>query len=175
MEDVEKIFAPGGAMETYLEARKEGKIRFIGFSAHSVEAATSMMDRFDFDTILFPVNYVTWNAGNFGPQVLEQAHQKNMGILALKAMAKGPLPKGAENKEYPKCWYEPLTTPEDIKMGLSFTLSHPVTAALTPGDIRLFKTALGVSGSIKPLKDAEIQKIKEKGLDGNPLFKYPGA
>ncbi len=92
-EDVEKIFAAGGAMETYLEARKEGKIRFIGFSAHSVEAAMAMMDRFDFDTILFPVNYVTWNAGNFGPQVLEKAHQKNMGILALKSMAKGPLSK----------------------------------------------------------------------------------
>ena len=174
-EDVDKIFASGGALETYLEARKEGKIRFIGFSAHSVEAAMAMMDRFEFDTILFPVNYVTWNAGNFGPQVLEKAHQKNMGILALKAMAKCPWPKGVENKEYPKCWYEPLTTPEDIKMGLGFTLSHPVTAALTPGDARLFKTALDVSGSLKPLEDNEIQKIKEKALACEPLFKYPRA
>ena len=172
-EDVEKIFAPGGAMETYQEAKKEGKIRFIGFSAHSVEAAMAMMDRYDFDTILFPVNYVTWNAGNFGPQVLEKAHKKNMGILALKSMARGPLPKNTENKEYPKCWYEPLTTPEDIKMALSFTLSHPVTAALTPGEFRLFKTALNVSGSVKPLKSDEIQKIKEKGADGVPLFSYP--
>jgi aryl-alcohol dehydrogenase-like predicted oxidoreductase len=174
-DDVEKIFAPGGALETYLEARKEGKIRFIGFSAHSVEAAMAMMDRFDFDTILFPVNYVTWNAGNFGPQVLEKAHQKKMGILALKSMAKGPWPKGVDKKEYPKCWYEPLTTKEDIKMGLSFTLSHPVTAALTPGDQRLFRTALSISGSIKPLKDDEVQKIKEKGLAGAPLFKFPRA
>jgi predicted aldo/keto reductase-like oxidoreductase len=160
-------------METYQEARKEGKIRFIGFSAHSVEAAMSMMDRFDFDTILFPVNYVTWNAGNFGPQVLEKAHQKNMGILALKSMAKAPLPKGVENKEYPKCWYEPLIAPDEIKMGLSFALSHPVTSALTPGDVRLFRTALNVSSSIKPLKENEIQSIKEKGLSGQPLFKYP--
>jgi aryl-alcohol dehydrogenase-like predicted oxidoreductase len=174
-EEVEKIFASGGAIETYLEARKEGKIRFIGFSAHSVEAAMAMMDHFDFDTILFPINYVTWNAGNFGPQVLEKAHQKKMGILALKSMAKGPWPKGTENKKYPKCWYEPLTTPEDIKMGLSFTLSHPVTAAITPGDQRLFRTALSVSNSIKPLKDDEIQRIKEKALAGNPLFKYPGG
>jgi len=172
-DDVDKIFAPGGALETYLEARKEGKIHFIGFSAHSVEAAMEMMDRFDFDTILFPINFVTWNAGNFGPQVLEKAHQKKMGILALKSMAKGPWPKGVENKEYPKCWYEPLTAPEDIKMGLGFTLSHPVTAALTPGDQRLFRTALSVSDSIKPLKDNEILKIKEKALSGNPLFKYP--
>jgi aryl-alcohol dehydrogenase-like predicted oxidoreductase len=172
-EDVEKIFATGGAMETYLEARREGKIRFIGFSAHSVEAAMSMMDRFDFDTILFPVNYVTWNKASFGPQVLEKAHKKNMGILALKSMAKGPWPKDADKNEYSKCWYQPLVAPEDIKMGLSFTLSHPVTAALTPGDQRLFRTALSVSGSIKPLNDSEIEQIKEKALAGDPLFKYP--
>jgi predicted aldo/keto reductase-like oxidoreductase len=173
LEDVEKIHAKGGALETYLEARKEGKIRFIGFSAHSVEAAMAMMDRFDFDTILFPVNYVTWNAGNFGPQVLERALRKKMGILALKAMAKGPWPKGVENTKYPKCWYEPLTSPEDVKMGLSFTLSHPVTAALTPGDQRLFKTALEVSDSLKPLSKNEMEEIKEKALSGVPLFKYP--
>jgi hypothetical protein len=105
--------------------------------------------------------------------VLEKAHQKKMGILALKSMAKGPWPKDVKNKEYPKCWYEPLNTPEDIKMGLGFTLSHPVTAALTPGDIRLFRTALSVSDSIKPLKDYDIQQIKEKALMGEPLFKYP--
>ena len=172
-EEVETIHAPGGAMETFLEARKEGKIRFIGFSAHSVEAAMAMMDRFDFDTILFPVNYVTWNAGNFGPQVLERAHQKRMGILALKAMAKGPWPEGVENKKYPKCWYEPLTSPDDIKMGLRFTLSHPVTSALTPGDQRLFNIALDVSGNLTPLDDKELQTIKEKALLGNPLFKFP--
>ena len=51
--DVDAILGKGGAMETFLAARKEGKIRFIGFSAHSVEAAMAMMDRFDFDTILF--------------------------------------------------------------------------------------------------------------------------
>jgi predicted aldo/keto reductase-like oxidoreductase len=174
-EDVEQIFAPGGALETYLEARKEGKIRFIGFSAHSVEAAMAMMDRYDFDTILFPVNYVTWNTGNFGPQVLEKAHSRKMGILALKAMAKGPWPKGFENKDYPKCWYEPLTSTDDIKMGLGFTLSHPVTAVLTPGDIRLFKAALSISGSLKPLDDKEIQLIKQKASTGVPLFRYPGA
>jgi predicted aldo/keto reductase-like oxidoreductase len=175
LQDVDTIHAPGGAMETFLEARKEGKIRFIGFSAHSVEAAMAMMDRFDFDTILFPINFATWHAGNFGPQVLDRAQQKKMGILALKAMAKCPWPKGAENKKYPKCWYEPLTSPEDIRMGLRFTLSHPVTAALTPGEQELFKIALNVSDSLKPLKKNEMQAIKEKALNVNPLFKYTGS
>ena len=51
-EDVDTIFGPDGAMETFLAARKEGKVRFIGFTAHSVEAAMKLMDQFDFDTIL---------------------------------------------------------------------------------------------------------------------------
>ena len=56
----------------------------------------ALMERFDFDTILFPFNYATWNAGNFGPQVMAKAKEKNMGILALKAMAKGPWQEGAD-------------------------------------------------------------------------------
>jgi len=173
LQDVETIFSPGGAMETFLEARKEGKIRFIGFSAHTVEGAMAMMDRFDFDTILFPVNYATWYAGNFGPQVLARAQEKKMGILALKAMVKGPLKEGADRSKYPKCWYEPLMSPEEIRMGLRFTLSHPVTAAIPPGEAELFKMALNLSGKLTPIKKSEIKLIKEKALSGTPLFKYP--
>jgi len=171
LKEVDAILGPGGAMEAFIEARNEGKIKFIGFSAHSVEAAMALMDRADFDTILFPINFTTWHAGNFGPQVLAKAQEKGMGILALKAMAKGPWPEGADRSNYPKCWYEPLSRPEDAKMGLRFTLSHPVTAALPPGDENLFKLALELSGSITPLEKTEIDTIKSAGLAGNPLFK----
>lgn len=172
LEDVDTIMGPGGALETFKEAKKEGKIRFIGFSAHSVEAAMAMMDRFDFDTILFPINFATWNAGNFGPQVLEKAKQKGMGILALKAMAKGPRLQGSDRKEHPKCWYTPLTDPNDIKMGLRFTLSHPVTAAIPPGDENLFAQALAMAPDIKPLSKEEVEEIKMRGLKEEPLFSY---
>ena len=175
LEEVDTILGPGGANETFIEAKAEGKIRFIGFSAHSVEAAMALMDKFDFDTILFPFNYVTWNAGNFGPQVLERAKEKKMGILALKAMARGPWQEGADRSGYPKCWYEPLTSVEDITMGLRFTLSHPITAAIPPGEEKLFRQALSVSGNLKPLRKSEIRSIKEKALKGIPLFKYDGA
>lgn len=175
LEDVDTILGSGGAMETFLEARKEGKIRFIGFSAHSVEAAMALMDRFDFDTILFPFNYTMWNSGNFGPQVMARAQEKKMGILALKAMAKGPWAQGADRSKYKKCWYEPLVTPEDIRMGLRFTLSHPVTAAVPPGEAELFKIALSLRNDLKPLKKADIQAIKEKAATSVPLFKYEGT
>lgn len=175
MKDVETIFAKGGAIETFREARDQGKVRFLGFSAHSVEAALSLMDRFDFDTILFPVNYVIWNAGNFGSQALEKAKEKNMGILALKAMAKGPWKQDADKTRFPKCWYEPLTNDEEILTGLRFTLSHPVTSLIPPGEEVLFRKAVALSDRLKPLNEEEVKTVKEKGLSGNPLFKYPAA
>lgn len=174
LDDVKTILGPGGAMETFLEAKKEGKIRFLGFSAHSVEAALDLMDGFNFDTILFPFNFTTWYAGNFGPQVLARAQEKKMGILALKAMARGPWPKDADRSRYSKCWYEPLTTPEDIRMGLRFTLSHPVTAAVTPGEAELFKIAMSVRNNLEPLKKSEVTAIKEKAMAGVPLFRFEG-
>jgi aryl-alcohol dehydrogenase-like predicted oxidoreductase len=172
-EDVQTIFGPGGAMEAFEEARKDGKIRFIGFSAHSVEAAMALMDGYDFDTLLFPFNYATWHSGNFGPQVLQRARDKGMGILALKAMAKGPWPEGATRIS--KCWYEPLTDPSEALMGLRFTLSHPITAAIPPGNEDLFKMALGLAGKIVPLKAKEVEAMKQKGHAGVPLFRYPMA
>jgi hypothetical protein len=128
------------------------------------------MDRFAFDTILFPINFATWHAGNFGPQVLETAQRKKMGILALKSMAWRPWPEGAA-KTHPKCWYEPLADAAAARDGLRFTLSHPVTAAIPPGDENLFAMALDLAAEFKPLSPGEAEAIKQKGLATAPLFK----
>jgi hypothetical protein len=60
-------------------------------------------------------------------------------------------------------------------MGLRFTLSHPVTTLLPPGEAELFKTALNLRNHLKPLSSKEVELIKVKTLNGNPLFKYPMA
>jgi len=172
--DVERILGPGGAMEAFEAARKAGKVRFLGFSAHSVEAAMALMEGFAFDTILFPVNYATWHAGDFGPQVLARAREKGMGILCLKAMAKGPWPSEAE-KRYAKCWYEPLDAPEEAALALRFTLSHPVTAAIPPGDENLFRMALRLAARFEPLTPAEVEAMKGRGGAAVPLFRHPSA
>ena len=172
MEEVETIFKNGGAMETFLEARKEGKVRFLGFSAHSVEAAMVLMDRFDFDSILFPFNFATWYAGNFGPQVMEKAKEKEMGILALKAMAWHPW-KDGEERTNSKTWYKPLSDPNEANKGLRFTLSHPVTAAIPPGHEDLFSMALRLAVDFKPLDNEEIAEIKKKAMQTEPIFRYP--
>jgi hypothetical protein len=56
-------------------------------------------------------------------------------------------------------------------MGLRFTLSHPITAAIPPGDESLFRQALSLAGKLDPLSESDVQMIKEKALKGIPLFK----
>jgi aryl-alcohol dehydrogenase-like predicted oxidoreductase len=174
VEDARRILGPEGALEAFLQARQAGKIRYIGFSAHSVEAAEVLLDGYDFDTILFPFNYGTWYAGNFGPQVLEKARAKQMGILALKAMAKGPWPENAVRK-FEKCWYEPFSTEREVSLGLRFTLSHPITAAIPPGDETLFRMALREALRFEPLEAGEVEELKRMAAAGRPLFEFPSG
>ena len=175
MEEVEAIFAADGAMKAFEKAKKDGKIRYLGFSAHSVEAALAMMEHFEFDSIMFPVNYATWHAGHFGPQVLARAHAKKMGILALKALARRPWPQDASREAreaHPNCWYEPMLDPDEALMGLRFTLSHPVTTALTSGSETCFRLALKLAPKFTPLGPEEVAAMKQKGLATAPLFRY---
>jgi predicted aldo/keto reductase-like oxidoreductase len=58
VEEVEKIFASDGAMETFIKAKEKRLVKYLGFSAHSEEAALLMLDKYDFDTVLFPVSLV---------------------------------------------------------------------------------------------------------------------
>ena len=81
MTDLDKVLGPGGAMETMEAAKKEGKIRYIGFSVHSAETALAAMDRYNFDTILFPVNFVLFTQANFGPQILNRARERTWAYL----------------------------------------------------------------------------------------------
>jgi aryl-alcohol dehydrogenase-like predicted oxidoreductase len=172
LEDVDTIFGKGGALETFVEAREEGKVKYLGFSAHSVEAALALMKGFDFDTILFPFNYAAWYHGNFGPQVMEEAKKREMGILALKAMAWRRWEEG-EERTIDKTWYKPLTDKEQARAGLRFTLSHPVTSAIPPGHEDLFSMALGLATDFKAMDKDEIGAIKEKAMLIDPIFSYP--
>jgi len=172
LEEVEAIFGDNGAIKTFEKAKKDGKVRFLGFSAHSVEAAMALMERYNFDSIMFPVNYATWTAGHFGPQVLAKAQEKKMGILALKALAKKPWAQGADRSAHPNCWYEPMTDPDEALMGLRFTLSHPVTTALMPASESCHRLAIKLAPKFTPLKPEEAEAMKQKGTAATPLFRY---
>jgi aryl-alcohol dehydrogenase-like predicted oxidoreductase len=176
-EDLEQAFAPGGAMEAFIQAREQGLTRYIGFSAHSVETALALMDRFDFDTVLFPLNWVNFFNANFGPQVIAKAKSKNMGILALKAMARTQWAEGqkrllrsSQPSAYPKCWYEPVTDLVESELAIRFTLSEPITAAVTPGHVDLFRRAVEVAENFKPLSEAERAELRKRAEGLKPIF-----
>jgi len=171
MKELDQVLGPGGAMETMEAAKKEGKIRYIGFSVHSAETAVAALERYPFDTILFPVNWVLFSQANFGPQILKKAQEKGVGILALKAMAKTTWPEG-EKKDHPepKCWYQPAGYPNEAALGLRWTLGHPITAAIPPGDEKYFRLAMDVAQKYKPLEPHEEQALLSGGKGLEPIF-----
>ena len=152
-------------------SRKAGKVRFIGFSAHSVEVALAAMDRFNFDTILFPINFVLFSQANFGPQVIDAAQKKEMGILALKGMAKTTWPDAGKGEHpHPKCWYEPADFPHQAALGYRWTLSRPVTAAMPPGDERYFRLGMDIGQQFEPITEQESAKLLASAAGINPIF-----
>ena len=169
MTDVETIFGPGGAMEAFLEAREKGQIRHIGFSAHSEAAALAMLERFKFDTILYPVNWACWYGGDFGPKVVAKAQEQGVAILALKALAEQKWPADAIKKWY-KCWYQPLDTPEEVALGLRFTLTKPVTAAVSPSHAELLWMMCDAAEAFTPLSPTEEAKLVQMSKEVQPLF-----
>ncbi len=169
VDDVEKIFGSDGAFETFFEARQKGLIKHIGFSAHSEEAALALMNKFDFDSILFPINWVNIFNSNFGPAVIERAKSKGMGILAIKGMAKTVLIEGKENK-YPKAWYEALDDKELASLAYRFTLSQTITAAVPPGDIEHLRWAIEAAKDFKPVTKEEVEYLKQKAMGIKSLF-----
>ncbi|MDX9753344.1 MAG: aldo/keto reductase [bacterium] len=170
MDDLEMAMAPGGAMEFIQKAKEKGLVRYLGFSAHSAEVALAAMEQFDFDTILFPFNYVTWHEGQFGPQVMAKAKEKGVARLALKGLAKTTRKAGDEPDPYKKCWYVPITDAEEGDLALRFTLSLDITAAVTPGEEVFLHRAVEIAQRYQPLTEAEQAKVEDLAKGVVPIF-----
>jgi len=168
IDEVECIMGADGAMETFEKAKEEGLIRFIGFTAHTEEAALALMNKYDFSTILFPFNWVSWLKDNFGPKVLEKAKNSNVGILALKALAKRVL-ENNENPKWRKCWYAPVDDFEEASISLRFTLSLPITSAVSPSHSELLWWACDIANNLSPLSEDELKFLKEKSKNINTI------
>jgi predicted aldo/keto reductase-like oxidoreductase len=158
-------------MEPILRAKENGRIRYIGFSAHSEEAAHAAMDRFRFDSLLFPLSFPTWFGADFGPSVYKRAKKTGMGIIALKAMAHQLWPKGKRHR-WKKTFYEPFDDIDRAALGLRFTFHLPVTAMFPPGHWELFQMALGLAqaGALKPLNGKEKKIVKQIAEESMPIF-----
>lgn len=167
--ELQQVTGPGGALEAVAEARQQGKIRYVGFSSHSVETALALLDHGGFDSVLFPVNWGLYLQAGFGPQVVARAQELGVARLALKAMAAGKLAEGAA-KRWTKCWYQPLDEVDRVALALRFALSQPITAALPPGEAELFRLALEVAERFTPVTADEVAELRQQAAATEPLF-----
>ena len=169
LDEVNQIFSEEGAIEALIEAREQGLVKYLGFSAHSEEAALALLERFNFNSILFPINWVCWLQGDFGKRVIEKALEKGAAILALKTLAKRKL-RESEPRVWSKCWYAPVENFEEALMATRFTLSKLITAAVSPGHVELFRWLCDAVEMFKPLSREEEEKIAEKCRGIEPIF-----
>jgi hypothetical protein len=105
---------------------------------------------------------------------LAKAKSKGMARMALKALAFGKWPASIKENErkYPKCWYEPIDDPEMAKLALRFTLNQEVTAAVPPGDERIFDLAIELaSGPLPVLTAGEFEGLKTRISGLEPVFR----
>ena len=174
LDDVQQAFASDGAMATFRKAKDAGKVRYLGFSAHSEEAAHAALDRYDFDSILFPLSFPTWIKEGFGPSVHKRAHEANRGILALKAIAhqKWPQSLAQGQHRWDKAWYQPFDDMDKMSLGLRFTLHLPVHAMVPTGHWQLLKMAveLAQAGALTPLSDNEQALVRTIAMASDPIF-----
>ena len=168
-EDVDAVLAPDGALSLFLKLREQGDIRFIGFSAHNEDAALRLMSAFHFDSILFPINWATWYAGEIGPRIIDAAREHGTAVLALKALAMRRW-REHEDRVWSKTWYRPADSPAEAERGLRFTLSRPVVSAVSPGHIEHFQWACDAADRFTALKDEEERQLETLAASIEPVF-----
>lgn len=169
LDEVAQILGPGGAAETFIKAKEQGLLRYIGFSAHSVEAALALLDQFPVDSVLFPLNVVSIKNGNFGLQILEKAKEKGAARLSLKAMALTPWEAG-EAHTYSKTWYKPIDDPDLQDKALRYILGLDITAAIPPGHYELYRRAVDIAARYQPLSPEELADLEQRIQPLTPLF-----
>lgn len=173
LEELDQITAPGGALEAVVEARAEGLTRYIGICGHGWEAPNVFLEalrRFDFDTLLFPVNFILFANPSYrqaAEALLAACRDRDVGVMAIKAVAKQPW--GERSHTY-TTWYEPFDDPAHIQSAVNFTLSQDVTALCTAGDPTLLPLILQACEQFTPLSAEQQRELLASAAQYQPLF-----
>ena len=149
MEDVQAIFGPKGAIEAFIEAKDKGMTRFIGVTGHHDPSITRhCIEKFEFDTVLMPVNPAEALYKSFIEEILPLANERQMGIIAMKVYLRGLAAR------IPKF--------TSIEPFFRFALSQPVaTAVIGCDDLRQLEENVGLARSFRPLSDEEMWKLED--------------
>jgi aryl-alcohol dehydrogenase-like predicted oxidoreductase len=171
-EVLDTALGPGGAIEAILEARDQGLVKYIGITGHKPPNHNLALQRFNFDTVMFPLNRVhaahvtDWN--DYAP-LLKTAKQKDVGVMAIKSVAKQGW-EGPRRASHPyNTWYEPFDTAAEIEQSLRFTLSQDITAAVLPGELKLWPLIIPAAENFKPMNKEEQREAMSRADRYEPL------
>ena len=166
--DYEKAMGKNGVIETLDQAKKDGKIKHVGFSCHSTEIAELLIENYDFDSVLLPINWNLLLKQGFAKDTMHKITKKGINLLALKVMAHR-LWKNNEEREnsYKNCWYKPLDDQKEINLAVNFALSQKITSFLPLGDHSLFLKGIEAVENYKKTDQRKINQLIN--LDNNNL------
>lgn len=173
MEELDAITMKGGALEAFVKARQAGLTKFIGITGHGADAPKIYLEalrRFDFDTVMFPLNFVQMADPEFrayAEELIATCRAKDVGTLIIKSVTKGPW---GEKQRTATTWYEPFNKSDQIQRAVNFVLSHDVTGLCTAGDTRVLPLVIEACKNFTRLNKTEMEEMIESGRQYEPLF-----
>ena len=141
----ETAMGDDGALEAAVEAREEGLTRFIGVTGHGWTIASMhrrSLERFDFDSVLMPWNFVMYENERYRrdfEEVCALCDGRGVAVQTIKSVARGPWATTRPNRT---TWYQPLEDPADIERAVHWVLARPRIFLNTPGDLALLPLVL---------------------------------
>src|SRR4051794_7204770 len=141
----DQALSANGALEAAIEARDEGLVRFIGVTGHGLpvpEMHRRSLERFPFDSVLAPYNYVQMQDERYAAsftRLAEICAERNVALQTIKSLAW----RRWDGREHTaSTWYEPLTEQADIDVAVAWVLGNPQTFLLTTGDVTILPKLL---------------------------------
>lgn len=169
----ETALGHGGALEAAIEARRQGLTRFIGVTGHGVTAPAMhlrSLERFDFDTVLLPYNYVMMQNSQYATDfeaLMSLCQEHNVAVQTIKSIARGPW---GNKTRIRTTWYEPLERQDAIDRAVHWVLGRPNLFLNTAGDTRLLPRVLEAASRfhIVPSRQMMEELVIEEKM--TPLF-----
>ena len=173
MEELDACTMKGGALETLFEAREQGLTRHVGITGHGINAPAifiEALERFDFDSIMFPLNFVQMYNPEFrkdAEALIALCKAKDVGTMVIKTITKGPW---GDKEKTATTWYEPFDQIEEIQQAVNFALSYEVTGLCTAGDTKALPLVLKACQNFEPMNKSQRAGMIQSGQQFEPLF-----
>lgn len=172
-QELDEVTGPGGALEAIIEAHQAGLTRFIGITGHGLEAPAVFLEalrRFDFDSILFPLNFILFAQSTYrakAEELLRQCRPKDVGTMIIKSIARQPW--GKQPKTH-NTWYQPFTEPEIIQQAVNFVLSQDVTGLCTAGDSQVLPLVLQACANYTTMSRTDQEALIGSAINYESIF-----